>query len=156
TGNTPSLIGGSTTPTPFDGLVIVKNASTTLLAVNLSTITSLTVASGTLDISTFTVAQNAAGGVLAMNAGALLRIGGGNTLPAFNSYAFDPASTVEYYGALPQVIAAVNYGSLLSSSTGARTLPSGGTVGIAGTFTPGSNSYTVTGSTVNYNGSASQ
>jgi hypothetical protein len=156
TGNTSSFLAGSTTPTPFDGLVIAKNASSVNLAVNLSSITALTVASGTFDIASFVVGQNAAGGVLGVNAGALLRIGGGSTLPVFNAYAFDPAGTVEYYGAVPQSIAAVNYGSLLSSSTGTRTLPSAATVGIAGTFTPGSNSYTITNSTINYNGAAAQ
>lgn len=38
--------------------------------------------------------------------------------------------------------------------TATRTLASSGTVGVAGTFTPGSDSYTITGSTVDYNGGA--
>jgi hypothetical protein len=43
-----------------------------------------------------------------------------------------------------------------TASPGARTLASSGTIGIAGTFTPGSGSYTITGSTVTYNGTAGQ
>src|SRR5262249_11138763 len=90
------------------------------------------------------------------NGGGTLRIGGASTLPVFATYAFDPAGTVEYYGAAAQTITAVNYGSLVSSSTGARALPSGGTIGIAGTFVPGANAYTTTGSTINYNGAGLQ
>lgn len=43
-----------------------------------------------------------------------------------------------------------------SVSWGPRTLASSGTIGVAGTFTPGSSTYTVTGSTVNFNGSSAQ
>jgi hypothetical protein len=156
TGNTLSLIAGTTTPTPFDSLVIAKNAAATLLAVDMGGLTTLSVASGILDSSAFAINQNPLGGVLAINAGATLRLGGGITLPLFSSYSLDPASTVEYYGAVPQTIAPANYGNLVSSSTGARTLPSGSTIGIAGNFTPGANSYTNSGSTINYNGSGSQ
>lgn len=42
------------------------------------------------------------------------------------------------------------------TASGARTLASSGTIGVAGTFTPGSGTYTVTGSTVNFNGSSAQ
>jgi len=64
--------------------------------------------------------------------------------------------TVEYNSASPQTISAVNYGNLVSSSTGTRTLAPAGTIGITGTFTPGTNTYTVTSSTVNFNGSTPQ
>lgn len=40
--------------------------------------------------------------------------------------------------------------------SGARILASSGTIGVAGTFTPGSSAYTVTGSTMNFNGSSAQ
>ncbi|HBB36507.1 MAG TPA: hypothetical protein DEB07_03495 [Candidatus Moranbacteria bacterium] len=60
--------------------------------------------------------------------------------------------TVDYYSASAQTISAVNYGNLASSNSGARTLASSGTVGISGTFTIGGSSYTITGSTVEYNG----
>jgi hypothetical protein len=62
--------------------------------------------------------------------------------------------TVAYVSDSPQTISAVNYGNLLSSGAGARTLASSGTIGISGTFTVGTNSYTVTGSTVDYNGAS--
>src|SRR5204863_388231 len=65
-------------------------------------------------------------------------------------------STIAFNGSGAQTIPAFNYQSLTSSSTGARTLASSGTVGIAGTFTPGTNTYTTTGSTISFNGSGAQ
>jgi hypothetical protein len=55
-----------------------------------------------------------------------------------------------------QTIPAYNYNDLTSSSTGGRTLAASGTIGVAGTFTPGTNTYTTTGSTVNYNKAGAQ
>ncbi len=63
-------------------------------------------------------------------------------------------STVNFNGTVSQTIPAFNFNNLASSSTGARTLASSGTIGVAGAFTPGSNSYTNTGSTINFNGSS--
>jgi hypothetical protein len=65
-------------------------------------------------------------------------------------------STIEFNGSGAQAIPAFNYNNLSSSNVGARTLPNGGTIGIAGTFTPGTNVYTITGSTINFNGAGSQ
>lgn len=66
------------------------------------------------------------------------------------------SGTVEYNSSSSQAIAGVNYNNLTSSSSGARVLPNGGVVGIAGIFTPGTNVYTITGSTVNFNGTSLQ
>lgn len=65
-------------------------------------------------------------------------------------------STIDYNGSGAQTIAAFNYNNLTSSSSGSRTLASSGTIGIGGTFTPGSNTYTNTGSTIDYNGTGAQ
>ena len=62
-------------------------------------------------------------------------------------------STINFNGSGAQTIPAFNYNNLTSSSTGSLTLASSGTIGIAGTFTPGTNTYTITGSTVSFNGS---
>src|SRR5207249_2181017 len=121
-----------------------------------SELTDLTVDSGTFNASTFAIGQSVAGGILTVNARAVFKIGGTSTLPVFDSYVFDAASTVEYNGTGTQPIAAVNYGSLASSSTGARILPSGTTVGVAGAFIPGSNPYTIAGSAIDFNGGGSQ
>jgi fibronectin-binding autotransporter adhesin len=159
TGPAASAISGTTTPTLFDSLAIAKNSASVTLAVNLGSLTDLTVSSGTLDTAAFTISQDSTAvpaPVLTVAGGATLQIGGANSLPVFSDYNFDPASTVEYHGPGTQTIAAVNYGNLLSTSTGARVLPSGATVGVAGVFTPGANGYTITGSTLNYNGSGGQ
>lgn len=65
-------------------------------------------------------------------------------------------STIDFNGLGAQTIPLFNYNNLTSSSTGERTLASSGTIGISGTFTPGTNSYTITGSTVDFNGSGTQ
>jgi hypothetical protein len=65
-------------------------------------------------------------------------------------------STVDFNGAGAQTIPAFAYNNLTSSSTGARTLAASGTVGVAGVFTTGTNAYTVTGSTVDFNGAGAQ
>jgi CSLREA domain-containing protein len=75
--------------------------------------------------------------------------------PGGNTYTIT-GSTINFNGAGAQSIPAFNYNNLTSSNSGARTLPNGGTVGIAGAFTPGANVFTVTGSTIDYNGGASQ
>jgi hypothetical protein len=65
-------------------------------------------------------------------------------------------NTINFNGAGTQTIPAFTYNNLTSSSTGNRTLASSGIIKIAGTFTPGTNAYTITGSTVEYNGAAAQ
>ncbi len=80
----------------------------------------------------------------------------GTFTPGTNSYTIT-SSTIDFNGSGSQTIPAFNYNNLTSSSTGGRTLVNGGTIGIAGTFTPGGgNSYTVTGNTIDFNGSGSQ
>lgn len=65
-------------------------------------------------------------------------------------------STFNFNGTTPQTIPAFNYFNLTSSSSGARTLSSTGTISIAGAFTPGTNVYTVTGSTLAFVGTSAQ
>lgn len=65
-------------------------------------------------------------------------------------------NTVNYNGTIPQIITIFNYNHLTSSSTGTRTLPAAGTIGVAGVFTPGTNGYTVVNSTMNFNGTVAQ
>jgi hypothetical protein len=60
--------------------------------------------------------------------------------------------TVGFTGSVTQTISAYNYYNLISSSTGPRIFSPTGVIGIANSFTPGTNNYTVTGSTVSYNG----
>ncbi len=65
-------------------------------------------------------------------------------------------STIDFNGSVTQTIPALMYNNLTSSNSGARTLANSGTIGVAGVFTPGSNTYTNTGSTINYNGTGEQ
>jgi hypothetical protein len=64
--------------------------------------------------------------------------------------------TVGFTGTGIQTIPAYNYNNLVSSSTGIRILDNSDAIGIAGTFTPGTNTFQVNGSTINYNGSQPQ
>jgi hypothetical protein len=67
--------------------------------------------------------------------------------------------TVDYSGAGNQTVNATNYSNLTLSANGTRTvtLPSSGSIMISGVFTPSvSNSYTTTGSTINFNGGSAQ
>ena len=154
TGGGASVIAGATTPTPIDSLVIAKTLATVTLAVNVGSLSALTISGGTLDSATFTLSENA--GTLSIAAGGTLKLGGTSPLPAFTTYIFDPAGTVEFAGTGAQTITATNYGSLKSSSSGTRTLPSGATIGISGAFTPGANTFTNTGSTIAFNGAGAQ
>lgn len=61
--------------------------------------------------------------------------------------------TVQYNSASAQTIVNGNYSSL-NGTGGNRTLSSTGTVGISGTFTVGAGTYTVTGSTVDFDGAS--
>ncbi|HKP45404.1 MAG TPA: hypothetical protein VJT50_02290, partial [Pyrinomonadaceae bacterium] len=75
--------------------------------------------------------------------------------PGGNSYT-NTGSTIDFNGSGAQTIPAFLFNNLTSSNTGGRTLANTGTIGIAGVFTPGTNAYTITGSTVNYNGTGAQ
>lgn len=127
-------------PTFIDN-VIISSVGTNLLTINSSrTITDFTL-SGTGD---FTITS----------AGSLT-ITGAITSTSSATPALDCASTVTISNSSAQTIPAWSYGNL-NASGGNRTLASSGTIGICGTFTPGAGAYTVTGSTVNFNGNGAQ
>lgn len=102
-----------------------------------------TVGSNTLSVS----------GNLILNSGTLNIA---SAFPTFTGLIDVSAGTVGFTGSGSQTIPAYNYYNLVSSSTGPRVFASTGTIGIANAFTPGTNTYTVTGSTVSYNGAGSQ
>lgn len=74
------------------------------------------------------------------------------TVPTFSS--LHSTSTVEFAGASTQTFPATNYGNIISSSSGNRIINA--SIGIAGTYTPGTNTYDVAGSTINFNGTTTQ
>jgi hypothetical protein len=65
-------------------------------------------------------------------------------------------STINFNGAGAQTIPGFTYNNLTSTGAVARTLDPVNTIKIAGVFTPGASTYTITGSTVEYNGTVAQ
>ena len=135
-------------------------ASTTSLIVS-GNLTYGGTATATLDCaSTINIASSSAQTVPALNFGNLNLTGGNRTLAATGTIGicgtYTPGagtitttgSTIDFNGIALQIIPATNYNNLTSSSTGLRTLANAGTITVAGTFTPGSNTFTVSGSTV--------
>jgi fibronectin-binding autotransporter adhesin len=150
-GTGASVIGGSTTPSTISQLAVSKTGAATTLAVNISAVTEIEVLTGIFNTSTFSVMQDAGGGILSINDYATLQLGGTNTLPAFNTYSIDTFSTIEYNGSGSQsVSAAVNYGNLILSGSGTKTAAAALTVLnnftlSSGTFTGGSFTHTLKG-----------
>jgi hypothetical protein len=139
----PQVIDGSQT-------VTISNFVTTGITVTNRNTASLTL--GTLNGT-----GNFTNGDVGFNA--LLTLTGGAPNPILLGGTLDLNSnpnTVNYNGAAAQTIGAYNFYNLTSSSTGARTLVNGGTIGIAGAFTPFTNVYTTTGNTINFNGILAQ
>lgn len=176
TGSSAGSVGGSANPLPLAQLTIDKdNGVSVSPSKNLSTLTSLHLAGGIFDIGTFTLAQDATnGGELVIDDSAVLRIGGTNSLPTFNTYTFDTLSTVEYAGTTQSIPATVNYGNLTISAAGTKT-PSAGLTVLNdftlsnGTFAGGSlthligrnwnmtgGTFTNTGTTIQLNGTSTQ
>ncbi len=125
----------------------------------------------TVDISTArsvtTITVNHASAILRLLTGGSLTASGNfiltngtvetqTTFPSITGSFSMAAGTALFSGSGSQTIPSYNYVNLTSSSTGARVLASSGTIGVSGAFTPGSNSYTVSGSTIEYNGAGSQ
>ena len=125
----------------------------------------------TININVAAVANNLtlnnAGLTLTVNSGNSLVVSGNltltsgtlntaNSFPTVTGTINVASGTVGFTGSGAQAIPAYNYYNLTSSSTGGRTLASSGTIGIAGTFTPGTNTYTITGSTISYNAAGAQ
>ncbi|MET4141741.1 hypothetical protein [Pedobacter sp. UYP1] len=125
----------------------------------------------TININVAAVTKN----LLLNNAGLTLTVLAGNTLNVSGNLTLTSATlntaaafptvsgivdlsggTVGFTGSGTQTIPVYNYNNLMSSSTGNRTLANSGTIGISGSFTPGTNAYTILGSTIDFNGSGTQ
>lgn len=176
TGANAATIGGATTPSAIAQLAIAKTGNAIItLAVNISNVTLLYVNSGILFTSTFSITQDATGGVLLISDGATLRLGGTNSLPGFSAYGLDANSTVDYAGTSQVVGNAASYGNLLISAAGTKTavvplIVQNNFILSAGTFSSGvtvthtiGGDWTMTGgsfinssSTILFNGSTDQ
>ena len=161
TGTTAKVVGAEWPLISGPTSVFINN-SVGVTSTATSTITNLTIGNTTAN-SIFNDGgfQLTATGTFTFTSGTF-NIGNGSTAttwPGFTSLNTNIAvgATVNYNSTASQTIAAVNYYNLSNTANGPRTLPGTGTVGIAGSFSPGSGSYIVTtGSTVSFNGTAAQ
>jgi hypothetical protein len=156
--NSPvSFVGGITNNGTFTaGTGVYTFQSSAQALKGTFSIPSITVTGITLtNINTLTVGTELTGtGQLINSATGVLNIGG--TCDIITLTATAVGNTVNFNGAGSQTIPAFDYYNLTSSSSGDRILATTSPIGIAGTFTPGSNSYTIDGSTINFNASGSQ
>jgi hypothetical protein len=154
-----SISGTYSSTIPFSGTLSIENTYGQSIGLNISVSTSLNLSAGvTLTPASGNTISGA--GTATINGVAKVTRDAASTDGYSTQYTIANSTltngTVEYASTSTQTVSALNYGNLTSSSSGARILPSSGTIGIAKVFTPGNNSYTVSGSTVNFNGTASQ
>jgi len=143
------------------GVIIDQGAANTVILDAARSIVNggLTILTGKLDLSTYTINRSTSGGTLSLANATTLRIGGTNTFPSnYSTHSINAGSTVEYYGTA-QTVATLNssqsYGNLILSTSGNKTLPTPGELGIAGTLTVSGAAVVVPGAgTVNLNGTA--
>lgn len=145
--NSQSIFG-----TTYQTLRVINGSTKTVATNNLTVNTQLEVGSGTtlamaaLSLSLGTNATLAGtGNLTTTNTSA-------NPLPSGRTW---PFNTITYSNTTTQTIVSGTYNDL-TSSAGARIFASTDTIHILGTFSPGTNAYTVTGSTVRFNRSSAQ
>ena len=138
-GSAAQTIGGSN-QTTFNNLTVNNTSGGVVSLGNNETVNgALTLTNGALGVGTNTLTLN----------GAASRTSGSLNSSANGTVNYNQASD-------GQAVLAANYGNLTFSNF-KKTLPNGGTVGIAGVFTPGTASgHTITGSTVEFNGTSAQ
>ncbi|MFO0362150.1 MAG: MopE-related protein, partial [Flavobacteriales bacterium] len=114
--------------------------------------TNALVIDGARTVDSFTVNGD---GAFSMAAGSSLTV---QSVWAYNSSGtstFACTSSLTISGAVSQTIPALAYGNL-NIAGGPRVLANAGTIGICGTFTPGIGVFTITGSTIDFNGTGAQ
>ena len=128
--------GGTGVGKTFNNLAISKTGGILALAGSTSVLGAFGLTQGTIAVGS---------NILTLNS----TVTGGGTLTSAN------AGTVSYNQAgNGQNVLAGSYGNLVFNNS-AKTLASTGTLGVAGTFTPGTASgHTVTGSTIDFNGAS--
>ncbi|MBL0336106.1 MAG: hypothetical protein IPP73_12590 [Chitinophagaceae bacterium] len=153
-GNTAQTIAGASS---FNVLKINNASGVTL---------SSAISAGTLTIGDVTSnSLFADGGYQVTSTGTLnltsgiFRIGNSTSATAYPAFATNiiaSGTSVDFKSSAEQIIPAVNFANLTNSGNGQRVLVSSGTIGISGSWSTGTGSYIVTGSTVNYNGTQTQ
>ncbi len=134
----------------FYDVDINKSAGAATLAGNISSEIDLEVLNGTLDLAGYTATASGSGSFLTVSAGANLRMAGSFPSGFINS--LDPASTVEYYGASPQTVAATTYGNLLLSNGGSNPKSLTGSSTVVGNLVVNGGTLTHTAGTVTLSG----
>jgi hypothetical protein len=105
------------------------------------------------DVAGYSLTHTGTGGTFTVDSACTLYVG--SSFPSnFGTYTLN--GTVNFNGSGTQTIPALSYFNLTSSGTGSRILDSSATIYIRGLFSAGANSYTTTGSTVNFSGAAAQ
>lgn len=127
-GNVNQVVGNGL-PNPANSLTITNTGSsgnnTVTLTANELVTTDLRVTSGTFNLNTFTVNRATVGGTFELANNAALIVSGSSNFPSnYNTIDIGCTSTVEYNSSSAQTIAAVNYGNLVLSGAGAKTLSS--------------------------------
>lgn len=118
-GSAPAFIDGSTASSQIAQLTIEKSGGAVVTQnVNIINIQALNIFSGVLFTGVKTLTQDAGGGILIINDGATLRLGGTNSLPGFSGYSLHVNSNVDYAGTVQVVANAVDYGNLLFTAAG--------------------------------------
>ncbi|MVT07637.1 T9SS type A sorting domain-containing protein [Chitinophaga tropicalis] len=120
TGSTSSTITGSASSFTLAQFTITKTNATATLAKSITGVTDMHLESGTLDDGAQVITQDAGGGTLTIEDNATFRVTGTNSLPAFDAYALDTLSTVEYAGSTQAISTATAYGNLTVSTTGTK------------------------------------
>jgi hypothetical protein len=153
TGNNVATLNGNVTTSNALGNFVVQSGVFTNQGASSSTI--LNDAS-----SSYTISGNS-GEIFEVDNGAILRLAGSSTFPsALGTVTLQPTSTVEYIGGT-QTISPQYYGNLtISAGTSVGrsvTLSNSGIIGVYTSFSPSaSNNYTITGSTIAFDGNQSQ
>ncbi|MEO6734084.1 MAG: DUF2341 domain-containing protein [Ferruginibacter sp.] len=139
-GTIAQAIAGSLSPT-FYNLVISNTGNTVTPVVNSIITNNLSVTSGTFDLGTYTADRLTAGGTLTISNGALLKVGGTNTIPSnYSTHSIGATSTVEYNGtnqSLAVLNSSQNYGHLTIAGSGTKTMAGNSSVAGTLTFTAG-------------------
>lgn len=160
TGTTSKTVGGEWPSANGPNQVFINN-SVGVTSTAIRTITNLTIGNTTAN-SIFNDGgfQLTATGTFTLTSGTfnigINGAGGGTNYPNFGINNIAAGTTVNYNSDQPQTIKGVNYANLSNSGNGSRTFANSPTIGISGTFTPGTGTYIVGTSTVSFNGTIAQ